>query len=129
MEFYAVYNVADNHLGFNEVIVYTEALGTLFVGFLAEGCEHDYLEVSGFWSVAEDVEHIETADFWHHGVEQHEVGLVFFCSCEGIFPVRYAFDVKAFGLQTHKINIGESVVVFDEQDLFGNFSVWHTPIV
>ena len=70
VELDTVDDVADDDLGFDEVIVYAEALGALLVAFLTEGGQHDDLEIGRFGGVAQYVEHVEAADFGHHGVEQ-----------------------------------------------------------
>ena len=72
----AVDDVGDDDLGFDEIVVYTEGLGAFFVAVLAEGGQHDDLEVGGLGRVAKDVEDIETADFGHHDVEDDEVGVI-----------------------------------------------------
>lgn len=119
-------DVADNYLGFDEVIVDTEALGTLFVAFLTEGSQHDNLEVGCFVGVAQYIEHVEATDFGHHGVEQHQVGTVLFGSRQGVFAVGDTLDVKAFALQTHQIHIREGIIVFDEQDFLAVCVFCHT---
>lgn len=111
-------HIGYNHLGFDEVIVHAEALGTLLVAFLAEGGEHDNFEIGGFGRVAEDIQHIKAADLGHHGVQQDEVGPVIFGSREGVFAVGDTFYVEGLGLQTHYVDVCQRVIVLDEQNLF-----------
>lgn len=109
----ALDDVSDHNLGFDEVIVDTEGFGAFFVGFLAEGGQHDDLEVGGFRGITEDVEDVEAADFGHHNIEEDQFWLVRKGGGEGVFPVGDAANVEAFGLEAGYVNIGEGVIVLD----------------
>lgn len=109
----ALHHVRDNNLGFHEVIVDAEADGALFVTVLAERSKHDDLDVGRLGRVTQDIEHVKTADLWHHGIEKYKIGSVFAGGSKGVFPVSNTADVKAFGLQAHDIDIRERIIIFD----------------
>lgn len=71
--------------------------------------------------VAQNVEHFEAADFWHHGVGNNEVG--FFVPGHGqrLFAVVGRYYFVAFCFHPRLINFTEVVVVFDEH-YFGHVS-------
>ena len=70
----SVDDVADHDLGFDEVVICPELFGAGFVFGLRECGQHDDANIHGLRRVAQDIEHIEAVDLWHHGVQDDQIG-------------------------------------------------------
>ena len=60
------YHVFNTYLRFNEVAVGPKIDTALALLLTGERGHHNHLDVFGFGSAAQNIQHVKPADFWHH---------------------------------------------------------------
>jgi hypothetical protein len=81
------HDIFDAHLRLHKVAVGAEGFTTGTLVVARKRGHHNYLYVFCFRGAAKDVEHVKTANLWHHDVADDEVGAFFDGHCEGFFTV------------------------------------------
>lgn len=110
-------DVFDTDLRFDDVTVGAERFAALALVVRAERGHHNDLDIFGLGGTAQDVEHVKTADFWHHDVADDQLWTFFDGHCQCFFAVAGRYDVIALGKETDAINIAQVFVIFDKHNL------------
>lgn len=113
------HNVFKGNLGFYQVTVGAQGVGAGFVFGLAKGGEHDDLNIFEAVGITQDIEHLKTANAWHHDIRNNEVWLLFFGDDQRVFAVHGRYDRVAFCHEAGFIYFPQVIVIFNQQNL------WH----
>jgi hypothetical protein len=79
--------------------------------FAGKRGHHDNFNVFCFGCGTEDIEHVETADFWHHNVANDKGRTFFNCHSKCRLAVASRDDVVAFGEQTYAVDFAQALII------------------
>ena len=80
-------DVFDTYLRLDEVAVCSESDATLALILAGKRGHHDDLDVFCLCSRTQDIEHVESADLWHHHVTDDEIRAILDSHGQRFFPV------------------------------------------
>jgi hypothetical protein len=93
---YCPYDVFNSDLRLNEVAIGTKAFTSLTLIFAAEGGHHNHLDTLCLSCRSQDIEHVESADLWHHHVTNNKIRTILDRHGQCFFAVARRDNIVSF---------------------------------
>lgn len=105
-------DILDAYLRLYEVAVGAERFAPLALVFAGKCGHHNDLDVFCLRGGAQNIKHVEAADFRHHDVADNQRGALFNSHGQRFLAVASRNDVVALGQQPHAVDFAQAFVVF-----------------
>jgi len=110
-------DIFQSNLRFDQIFIGAQSVGASLVFGLAERSQHNDFGSFESFGVAQNIQHLETANFGHHDIRNNKVWLFLGRNSQSGFPVAGGYYGVALSEHTRLVYLSEIVIVFDQQNL------------